>query len=68
MKKFRITEQQQVTATWFYTVEANSEEEAMEMVFKGEVEHDEYIVDNTDSEVSPVVASESYFDVMEVKD
>lgn len=60
MKKFRITEQQQVIATYFYTVEANSEEEALEMVFKGEVEHDEYIIDNTDSD-------ESYFDVMEVK-
>lgn len=61
MKKFRITEQQQATVTWFYTVEANSEEEAIEMVFKGEVEHYEYIIDNTDSD-------ESYFDVMEVKD
>ena len=61
MKKFRIIEQQQVTVTYFYTVEANSEEEAMEMVFKGEVEHDKYIIGNADSE-------ESYFDVMEVEE
>ena len=61
MKKFRITEQQQVIATYFYIVEANSEEEAIEMVFKGEVEYDEYIIDNTGSD-------ESYFDVMEVED
>lgn len=61
MKKFRIIEQQQVTITYFYTVEANSEEEAMEMVFKGEVEHDKYIIGGADSE-------ESYFDVMEVEE
>lgn len=61
MKKFRIIEQQQVTVTYFYTVEANSEEEAMEMVFKGEAEHDKYIIGGADSE-------ESYFDVMEVEE
>lgn len=58
MKKFRITEQQYAAITYFYTVEANSEEEAREMIFKGEVEHDEYTVDYSNS-------GESYFDVSE---
>ena len=37
MKKFIITETKPVTAIWTYEVEANSEKEALEKVWNGEV-------------------------------
>jgi hypothetical protein len=61
MKTFRIVESQQAVVHYHYTVQAETEEEALEMILKGEVEHYEYILDNTDSD-------ESFFDVMGVED
>jgi hypothetical protein len=37
MKKFIVTETKPVTAIWTYEVEANSEKEALEKVWNGEV-------------------------------
>jgi len=61
MKTFRIVESQQAVVHYYYSVQAETEEEALEMILKGEVKHDElrYILDNTD---------ESFFDVMGVED
>ena len=61
MKTFRIVESQQVVVHYHYTVQAETEEEALEMILKGEVAHEEYTIDNSDSD-------ESFFDVMGVED
>jgi len=37
MKKFIVTETKPVTAIWTYEVEANSEKEALEKVWNGEI-------------------------------
>ena len=38
MKKFIITETRPATYTWMYEVEAESEEQALEMVMDGQVD------------------------------
>ena len=61
MKTFRIVESQQVVVYYYYSVQAETETEALNMVIEGEVEHDEYILDNSNSD-------ESFFDIMGVED
>lgn len=38
MKTFRITEEAPVVCTWMYIVEAETEEEALELVTNGDIE------------------------------
>ena len=38
MKKYKITEERQVTQYWVYEVEAGSESEALEEVLQGKVQ------------------------------
>jgi hypothetical protein len=38
MKTFRITEEASVVCTWMYIVEAETEEEALELVTNGDIE------------------------------
>lgn len=47
MKKFIVKEFKPVYAVWTYEVEANSKEEALEMVQNGDVENTDYeTIDN----------------------
>lgn len=53
MKKYKVTEIAPVSAVWEYYVEANSKEEAIDMVIDGQVEPDDFRyegADNIDSE------------------
>jgi hypothetical protein len=60
MKNFIVTEIKPVTAIWTYEVEANSEQEALEMVLKGNIQPiDQEIDEPADFDV------ESTFDVYE---
>jgi|TARA_R110000868_G_scaffold406490_1_gene686941 hypothetical protein len=61
MKTFRIVESQYATVYYYYTVQAKTEEEALENILNGEVEHDEYTIDKSDSD-------ESCFNVVYVED
>lgn len=61
MKTFRIVESQQAVVYYHYTVQAETEEEALKMVLKGEVEREASIIDDSDSD-------ESFFDVVEIED
>jgi len=61
MKTFRIVESQYATVYYYYTVQAETEEEALENILKGEVEHEDYTIDKSDSD-------ESHFDVVYVED
>lgn len=36
MKKYKITEERQVTQYWVFEVEANSESEALEVIMRGD--------------------------------
>lgn len=42
MKLFRIKESKPVTQVWYYTVKAETEKEAIEKIQDGEVEADDY--------------------------
>ena len=62
MKKFIITETRQVEAIWTYEIEAETEADALEKIFKGEASPEDFeIRDNTDG-------SDSQFDVIEEDD
>jgi len=59
MRKFIITETRPVEAIWTYEVEAENEQEAMEMIYTGQATFVNYEVeDNGDG-------SDSQFDVIE---
>jgi hypothetical protein len=47
MKKYTIIETRPALCTWTFEVEAETEEEALRMVEDGEVDPDDYDVDNT---------------------
>lgn len=50
-KTFKIVEYKPITAVWYYEVEAETEEEALELVENGEVESCDYeTVDNYSSD------------------
>lgn len=55
MAKFEVTETRFATGTriWRYEVEANSEEEALEMVMNGNVEHTSFTDDVEDDNYDP---------------
>jgi len=57
MAKFRITEVRLAETRWTYEVEAETEADALEMVFTGEVQHENYEVRDLEDE--------SYFDITE---
>lgn len=60
MKNFIVTEIKPVTAIWTYEVEANSEQEALEIVLKGNIQPiDQEIDEPADFDI------ESTFDVYE---
>jgi len=46
MKKFSILESKASIQCWTYEVEAESEEQALEMIREGLVDHNEYWVDD----------------------
>ncbi len=51
MKTYRITESQPATAIWTYYVEAESEEEALDKMYRGEVTDTDYLIEtNPDDE------------------
>ena len=57
MPKFIITEIRLAETRWTYKVEAETEADALEMVFTGEVEHENYEVRD--------LGGESEFDITE---
>jgi hypothetical protein len=57
MAKFRITEVRLAETRWTYEVEAETEADALEMVFTGEVQHENYELRDLEDE--------SYFDIIE---
>jgi len=57
MRKFTITEMRLAETRWTYKVEAETEADALEMVFTGEVQHENYEVRD--------LGGESEFDVDE---
>ena len=57
MAKFKITEVRLAETRWTYEVEAETEADALEMVFTGEVEHENYEVRD--------LGGESEFDITE---
>ena len=59
MRKFTITEMRLAETRWTYKVEAETEADALEMVFTGEVQHENYEVRD--------LGDESYFDVDEIE-
>ncbi len=60
MKKFRITEYKPIMAYWYYEVEAETEEQALEKIYNGEV-------DSTDYETGEDYSDDSEFHVEEIK-
>ena len=61
MRKFIITETRPVEAVWTYEVEAENEQEAMEMIYTGQAEATNHEIQDMDKE-------DSQFDVIEVED
>ena len=57
MPKFIITEIRLAETRWTYKVEAENEQDALEKVFTGEVEHENYEVRD--------LGNESEFDIIE---
>ena len=57
MRKFIITEIRLAETRWTYKVEAETEADALEMAFTGEVEHENYEVRD--------LGNESEFDITE---
>ena len=57
MAKFRITEVRLAETRWTYEVEAETEADALEMVFTGEVQHENYEVRD--------LGDDSQFDITE---
>ena len=46
MKRFKILETKHAIQTWYYEVEAESEEQAIEKIMEGQVDHQDYWVDD----------------------
>jgi hypothetical protein len=61
MRKFIITETRPVEAVWTYEVEAENEQEAMEMIYTGQAEATNHEIQDMDKE-------DSQFDVIEIED
>ena len=57
MPKFKITETRLMESVWTYEIEAENEQEAMEMIYTGQAE----IMDHEINDVG----EDSYFDVTE---
>jgi hypothetical protein len=57
MAKFKITEVRLAETRWTYEVEAETEADALEMVFTGEVQHENYEVRD--------LGDDSQFDITE---
>jgi hypothetical protein len=60
MRKFIITETRQVEAVWTFEIEAENEQEAMEMIYTGQAEATNHEIQDSNGD--------SQFDVIEIED
>jgi hypothetical protein len=63
MKKYKITEERQVTQYWVFEVEANTESEALEAVLRGDIQPADHFTSTPMGE-----DEDSHYSVDEVSD